>query len=159
MTVRFLKPRLYGTGKDVVARAYAQIEDGIEAVMTILNIGRTRAHALADPQEAREQLAYTEARQLTKAGATVFAEDLALLAGGMFLPMTIDTANCVGKLSAGTARAAGETMAKAIDALSDGKITDPEFAALQSSVDDLLRIALSLRVEIDRQRTTAQAAE
>jgi hypothetical protein len=159
MAVRFMKPRTYGTAKEIVARAYGQVTGGIEAVMTILNIGRTRAHALADPQEPREQIAYAEARQLTKGGAVAFAEDLALLAGGVFVPQACAPGVSIEELTAESARQFGEKLACAVRALANGRLTAREIEKWLRETDDVVRVVTQLRAELnERLHPTATPA-
>lgn len=83
-----LKRRQYGTTKSVVSELFKQA-GGIPKVMEILELGRTRAYDLTDPNSDAD-ITFERVECLTReTDATAAAEHLAFLAGGVFLP--IDT--------------------------------------------------------------------
>ena len=86
MSFKPTKDREFGSTAQVVSRLFAEA-GGVDAVMGLLQLSRTRVYALADPHDKAE-LSLSRAATLTSAtGATAVAEHFALLAGGAFLPL------------------------------------------------------------------------
>lgn len=79
------KPRKPGTTKAVVSALFAEV-GGTDAVGLIIGLSATRTRACADPAEP-DELSFERVRRLTLAsGAHAAAQDLAALAGGVFVP-------------------------------------------------------------------------
>ncbi|MFC7049280.1 hypothetical protein [Emcibacter nanhaiensis] len=88
MSFNPLKRRKYGSTKAVVSELFRQA-GGIPRVMEHLGIGRTRAYDFTDPNKEVE-ISFARVEHLTReTEATIAAEHLAHMAGGVFLP--IDT--------------------------------------------------------------------
>lgn len=86
MSFKPVKIRDYGTSKGVISRLFKQA-GGVPAVMELLGLSRTRVYAFADPNE-QSQISYDRVVTVTReTGATAAAEQLAHLAGGVFLPV------------------------------------------------------------------------
>ncbi len=88
MSFNPLKRRKYGSTKAVVSELFRQA-GGIPQVMEILDIGRTRAYDLTDPNSEAELTLGRVEKLVRETSATVISEHFAFLAGGVFLP--IDT--------------------------------------------------------------------
>lgn len=81
-----LKKRQYGTTKAVISELFKEA-GGIPKIMEVLEIGRTRAYDFTDPNGDAE-LSFERVEEITRAtGATIAAEHLAHLAGGVYLPI------------------------------------------------------------------------
>ena len=81
-----LKKRHYGTTKAVISELFKQA-GGIPKIMEVLNIGRTRAYDFTDPNGDAE-LSFERVEDIVRAtGASIAAEHLAHLAGGVYLPI------------------------------------------------------------------------
>ncbi|WP_321389398.1 hypothetical protein [Emcibacter sp.] len=88
MSFNPLKRRHYGSTKAVVSELFRQA-GGISSVMEILSLGRTRTYDFTDPNKEVE-ISFARVETLTReTDATIAAEHLAHMAGGVFLP--IDT--------------------------------------------------------------------
>lgn len=129
------RKRTPGTLHEVLTRAFAQA-GGVESAADMLP-GRTgkRLYEAATPGlEPRHetQLTYGEARMLTRGhgGVHAFAEDLALLAGGIFLPPIDAGAGTIGAQAGRAGREVGEAMAEVYRSLEDGVFTREEAMAV-----------------------------
>lgn len=129
------KKRTPGSLHEVLAKAFDQ-SGGVKAVADILP-GRTvpRLYEAAseglDPRH-EVQLTLAEARLLARASngkATAFAEDMALLLGGVFLPPIEAGDGPVGAQAGRVGREVGEAMAAIYAALEDGVLTVEEAKA------------------------------
>ena len=90
MSFNPLKRRKYGSTKAVVSELFKQA-GGIPRVMEILEIGRTRAYDLTDPNNDAELSLERVEKLVRETEATVISEHFAFLAGGVFLPIeTLD---------------------------------------------------------------------
>ncbi|MBL4802613.1 MAG: hypothetical protein JKY45_12035 [Emcibacter sp.] len=90
MSFNPLKRRKYGSTKAVVSELFKQV-GGIPRVMEILDIGRTRAYDLTDPNNDAELSLERVERLVRETESTVISEHFAFLAGGVFLPIeTLD---------------------------------------------------------------------
>lgn len=126
------KPRRPGSMEDVLSTAFAQA-GGVKAVADVLP-GRkaARLYEAAGPDAEpnhETRLFYDEVRLLTRAmggRVTAIAEDMALLAGGVFLPPLGENDGCVGAQAGRFGREVGEAMASVFEALADGTITVAE---------------------------------
>lgn len=144
------KRRAAGSLEDVLSHAFAQA-GGVKAAADILP-ERTakRLYEAAGPDaEPRHdcRLFYDEARLLTRASAgrvTALAEDLALLAGGVFLPPLGEGAGAVGAQAGRFGREAGEAMASVYAALEDGTFTQAEAEVALPQIREVLDAAAEL---------------
>lgn len=123
------KKRTPGSLHEVLTKAFEQA-GGVKAVADILP-GRTvpRLYEAAseglDPRH-EVQLTLAEARLLARAShgkATIFAEDMALLLGGVFLPPLAAGGTAVGAQAGRAGREVGEAMTEIYAALEDGVMT------------------------------------
>lgn len=143
-----VKPREYGTTKDVVGRAIAEA-GGAKTVMALLDRSQSVVYAYADPLAERADLTVDQARKLTQfANAKAFAEDFAKLAGGAFLPGTNGEKDSWAAIGALCGKDGAEFQARLLFALSDGAISATEHRALEKETDDLLRAVLEARAKL-----------
>jgi hypothetical protein len=125
-----------------VQAAYEQL-GGVKRVQALLGLGKTETYELADEGRPAEVATYVQARALTAAGATAFAEDLAFLAGGAFIPVPRDEGALAG-LTADMLRQHGETAALLMQALLDGRADRGEALTGMASLHELLVQLLSI---------------
>jgi hypothetical protein len=144
------KPRLPGSLDEVLSRAFAQA-GGVAKAADVLP-GRTakRLYEAASPDAdpSRDtQLMYAEARLLTRSmggRVTAMAEDMALLAGGVFLPALNDSMGTVGGQAGRFGREVGEAMSAVYAALEDGTITKAEAETALLQVREAIEAAAEL---------------
>lgn len=145
---RPFKPREYGETKTVVSDALAQA-GGAKDVAAFLGRSVSVTYGYADAQAERNDMTLDQARRLTRfMGVTVFAEDMAALAGGCFTP-GLPVGDVAVACASTTAADAGRVMSEMLAALADGVLTDTERAALRPYIDRLVRDAVALRNALD----------
>lgn len=132
-----MKRREPGTTKEVVFILIEQT-GGLKCAAFVLDMGHSRVAEFGDPQ-ADAQISYDRVRRLTRAGATAAAEDLAALAGGVFLPMA-PLPRCP---RAAMARSATE-YAELVGAVMTGAATADQVKEL----DDVIRALAEMRVAL-----------
>lgn len=143
------KRRRPGTVHDVITRAFDQA-GGLDAAADMIGRDPKWCHAASDPDVERRRaasLSYEEARTMSRSGeVTVFAEDLALLAGGVFLPPipAAAPAQLQQALASYTAES-GEAVSEIIRRISDGVFDQADARAALPEIDDALRALLALR--------------
>lgn len=143
------KPRQPGSLKEATSLAIGQV-GGARRAMRLLGLSETRTYALADPDEpdliSRERL-----ELLSQEGATAFAERLALLAGGVFLPLP--KLACGPGLQLMTAEAMadfGAMAGKLVAALADGRLDRREARDVSPLLAEALRGIAALNAEVIR---------
>lgn len=106
-----------------------------------------RIYEFCDPA-SEPQISFDAVRRLTEfCGATAAAEDLAALAGGVF--MSIARADDhISELSAKSAQEHGDLMAALMRAVGDGKLDDREARDLLKECDQHLRAVVALRAKL-----------
>jgi hypothetical protein len=123
------KPRKPGSEHDAISRAYHQA-GGRDVVADILDRPRDWIAKSSDPDidgHKQAKLTLREARVLSRlAGVTALAEDLALCAGGTFLPPMGAHTGADGALAAALGQATGEALAELFTALADGHLSPEE---------------------------------
>lgn len=146
MTLR----RTPGSLADVLSRAFQQA-GGVKVVADVLpgrDAKRLYEAAGPDPKPKRDtRMFYDEVRLLTRAfpgRVTALAEDLALCAGGVFLPPLDASAGSVAAQASRFGRETGEAMASIFAALEDGSMTRAEAAEALPLVRDALDAAADL---------------
>ena len=151
-----VKPRGPGTLHEALSRAVDQL-GGPQTAGDVIERSRSWMYAACDPDlppEKAARLSNPEARGLTSAGAPALAEDLALLAGGVFLPPPPDAAPCaVSAALAEFSADSGAAVADMVRALADGLLTRREASRTLGEIDRTLRALCALRA------VTAAAAE
>lgn len=138
------KRRTPGSLQDVLSRAFAQA-GGANAAADVLpgrEAKRLYEAAGPDPDPKRAtRLFYDEARLLTRAypgQLTAFAEDLAILAGGVFLPPMQAGVGAIGAQAGRAGRESGEAMSAIYEALTDGVFTTEEAKAALPQIREVL---------------------
>ena len=134
MSFRPTKPRAYDDTQGVVSRGFDEL--GVKTAAFELGLKLSRTYELADPDKGKAQMSYEQARRLTLAGATAFADDLAALAGG----------RCGAARTCGKARqeSFGEAMAR--EERDHGSAT----ALLMRHADSAERLSAGERDELKR---------
>lgn len=128
------KRRRPGSVHEVISRGYDQA-GGITVAAEVLRRDPKRLYDAANPDaETRHKhpLTYEDARLLTRTArgdVTAFAEDLALAAGGAFIPAFDQTGGKLGLLAARFGQETGEALQHIYAALADGVMTGDEAAA------------------------------
>jgi hypothetical protein len=142
-TFKPVKPRAYGSGKEVAARAVQQC-GGAEEACVILDRSKSTVYGYTDPVETTAHLAYEQARRLTKLGGgkvTALAEDLAQLAGGVFVPLHApDGMSTWADIGALASAEGSQFLQVLIRALSDDRLDAAERARLKRETHDVLRV-------------------
>ncbi len=140
-------PAEYGTDKAVLAAMYEDI-GGPKRAAVVLGYGATKTYDLANPDHPEETVQYRHMRQLTVAGGTAAAEDLAHLAGGVFLPLPKAGEGVLAGLTAEMLRQSGMTAAELMQAMLDGKVTRDEALAGLQSLDELQVLLSTMRAHL-----------
>lgn len=143
-----VKPRAPGSLHHALTRAVNEV-GGLTPASDLLQRSESWLYTAADPDVERRReakLAYEEARTLSRAGATALAEDLALLAGGVFLPPVPDLAPAALQMAvASYAAESGEALAEIIRRAADGEFSKTDATASLKEIDDALRALMSIR--------------
>lgn len=140
-----VKPIDPGQPKSAVRRLFDQA-GGIKRSSVKLQLSQSQTYAFADPGEA-DQISFARVAALTGPDATACAEYLALLAGGVFLPIAPVDAG-VGDLTAQSIREHGEACAELVRALTDQTINGRERTAALSELDQAIRVLVQLRCAV-----------
>jgi hypothetical protein len=149
MNFRPNKPRDPHSAKYYVTRLIDQA-GGTEVVATLLGRAPTRVRAYADEQ-AKEQISYEKVRALTlAAGARACAEDLAFLAGGMFVPDGAGKETLTAYLSRsekehGDFRA---LLCASVEKHGLNSLSEKERGALLAELDDEIRALVGARIKL-----------
>lgn len=135
--------------KAAVRRVFDQ-HGGVKRVAVRLGLKLSQVYALADPG-VDDELTFARAAALTTAEAPALAEYLALLAGGVLLPIAPSSAE-VGALTAESIREHGEACAELVRALTDTEIDDQEKARALAELDESIRVLVQLRCAVASSR-------
>lgn len=136
-----VKPREIGTPKRAMADLFDQL-GGIKRVMVKLQLGHSQTYAFTDPRSP-EEISFAKVAAITEPGATAAAEYLALLAGGVFLPIAPEEAD-INALCADDVKAHGKAIASVVTAMADGQLTRPERLRAREKVLVALRALTGL---------------
>lgn len=140
-----MKPRVYGDTKTVVAAAVGQ-GGGAKAVADFLQRSLSVVYGYTDPLVERSDLSLDQARRMTQyQRVTAFAEDLATLAGGTFVPAAGSADKSISEYTVIANRDVTHLVELLMAALEDGRIDEAEQAVLLPVVDDLHRDVTALR--------------
>lgn len=131
--------------KAAVRRLFDQV-GGIKRVAARLGYrSESQVYAMADGNDPAE-ITFAQVVQLTGPDAPAGAEHLALVAGGVFLP--IPAANtAIGALTGAAMRESGEAAAELIEALAAG-LTPEEATRALPEIDDAVRAWTQLRARV-----------
>jgi hypothetical protein len=120
--------------------------------MLVLDRSRSTVYEYTEETKPLSHLSYDGARRLTRlAGVTVFAEDMAALAGGIFAPIAReDGASRTWSDLGGIATAEfAQFIQVLLRSLTDSKIDARERARLKREVDDVIRIMAEARAKLE----------
>ena len=146
MTFRPVKPREHGSTAEVVGRAYEQIGGAKRAAIVMGGLGLSQTYGYTDPAVRDANISLDQARQLTVAGATSFAEIFALEAGGYFTPGGERSGLGVNELLARAEEAQAQIVANYLRGLEAGK--PPSNRDILKLIDATLRAVAELRAEL-----------
>jgi len=145
---RPVKPRAPGTLHLALTTAINQV-GGLAPAADLIQRSESWLYTAADPDVERRReakLSYEEARTLSREGATALAEDLALLAGGVFLPPPPDAApHVLQHALAAYASESGEALGEIIKRAADGDFSKTDAKCALKEIDEALRALMSLR--------------
>lgn len=145
---RPVKPRAPGSLHSALTRAINEV-GGLAPAADLIQRSESWLYTAADPDVERRReakLSYEEARTLSRAGAVSLAEDLALLAGGVFLPPPPDTALHALQLALSAyAAESGEALGEIIKRAADGDFSKADAKATLKEIDDALRALMTVR--------------
>lgn len=148
------KRRAPGSAHEAIARGFAEA-GGVEAVAAILpSRSPKRLYEVMNPDcvdgDVRP-LSYHEARALTlAAGAHAFAEDLAIAAGGLFVPLPAEDDTPIAVTAARLGVTSGKTLADLFTDLQGGALTPAQARELVGDVRDTARAVALLYAELIR---------
>lgn len=117
---------------------------GIKRTAVKLGLRETQTYAVTDPG-VPDEISFARVAALTSHEAPAGAEYLALLAGGVFLPIECASGADVRGLTAEVAREHGDAIGALIAAMADNRITPSEARSALVEVDDCLRTLCGLR--------------
>jgi hypothetical protein len=147
----------YGSDKAVVQALFNQL-GGVKRAQAVLGLGSSETYLLGAADQPDELASYRQIRQMTAAGGHAAAEDLAHLAGGIFMAMPKGEGLLAG-LTAEMVRQAGETFALLMQAQLDGRVTPDEAPACLESLDLLQRYISASRAHLLRKLGAVPPAE
>lgn len=154
-----MKPRPPGSAVDALVRFFAEIGTvaghdataGAKVSANFLGVSDSYIRKASDPDQP-EDLGFRRVAMLTEHfRARAAAEHLALLAGGLFVPLPAgDASGRFASIGAAASVEFGEAMAelfKAVSAAGPGgqEITAAERRRLAAEIDDVLRVFAELR--------------
>gem|GEM_PF-561550 len=143
-----MKPRTPGSLHHALTRAINEV-GGLSAAADLIQRQDNWLYKAADPdvdERRKATLSYEEARAMCRAGATALAEDLALLAGGFFLPPVPDTAPHALQMAVATyAAESGEALSEILKRAADGDFSPRDATASLKEIDDALRALMAIR--------------
>jgi hypothetical protein len=138
MSVAFrpMKPRASGSTKDVVTRLVDE-SGGLKEAAFRLERGVSVVAAYTDPDHP-QHINYDQVRRLTGPESTAAAEDLASLAGGVFLPL-VGVECTFQQAIAASAIEQGELVAAVIQAQQDGRICALDRSVVSKAIEQVMR--------------------
>lgn len=140
--------------KHAVRRLYEQL-GGVKRAAIRLGLKKSQTYDLADVDRAADAT-WAQICALTGPDAPAAAEYLALLAGGVFLPVPRPDSE-VAELTAETMREYGEASADLVRKLAGGLSADEAASAL-APIDEALRAIVRLRQAVAEVSTGGSAA-
>ena len=146
MRFRPYKPSRGPSPKSAIAAGMIEA-GGPAALVGRLKRKRSVVYAYADPDH-KTHAPFDAVCDLVAAGARAPVAHLAAIAGGVFMPGRQEAGSLVDLLSR-AARAAGETQARAIASLADGKIDAVEGADLAETIDREIAALTGARAQLD----------
>ncbi|WP_439611482.1 phage regulatory CII family protein [Reyranella sp.] len=128
--------------KAAVRRVYEQL-GGVKRAAIRLGRGKTQTYDYAS-MERPDELTFTQACALTGAESPALAEYLAMLAGGVFLPVACTAADAL-QLTAEAVRQNGEAMGAIVAGVQDGTLDAAEARTALVELDEAIGGLCSLR--------------
>ena len=128
--------------KAAVRRVYEQL-GGIKRAAIRLGRGKTQTYDYASMERA-DELTFSQVCALTGAESPALAEYLAMLAGGVFLPVSCKADDAL-KLTADAVRQHGEAMGAIVAGVQDGTLDATEARAALVELDEAIGGLCSLR--------------
>ena len=143
-----MKPRTPGSLHHALTRAINEV-GGLSSAADLIQRQDNWLYKAADPdvdERRKATLSYEEARTLSRSGAVALAEDLALLAGGVFLPPIADAAPKALQMALSVyATESGEALAEIIRRAADGDFSGRDAEASLKEIDEALRALMAVR--------------
>ncbi len=150
MVFKPYKHRDYASTKDVVTRLIDQA-GGVKRAAHILDRSSTQTTAYSDPDND-DQITLDMVRRLVEtSGATAPAEDLAALAGGIFMSVHPEAGDC-DTLLARSSKEWGDLCSLVLEAHAKGKTAKLERPDILKELDSLIRTLVSARTQINNER-------
>lgn len=147
---RTIKPREPGSTKDVVSRLFDEA-GGIKRVAFALGKGLSVTQAYADPQH-RTEITFDQVRRLTSDQAIAAAEDLAAIAGGVFVPGIVP-ADALPILGAKAAEEWGQYIAAMLVAYADGRLCDRDRPRVREELNEAIAALVAVRARLISEET------
>lgn len=123
---------------------------GPKRVAITLGCGESTVYAYADPHVS-DEITFARVAALTGPGATAAAVYLALLGGGVFLPIP-SAATPIGELTAQAMKQHAEACAEIVKAMADGVMTDDERPTAIRELDEAIAALVQLRQAVAKPR-------
>lgn len=142
------KRREHGTLHATLQRAVDEL-GGAEKAGDVIRRAPDWVYSATDPFRAegkKATLTWADARDLARAGATSIAEDMALLAGGVFMPPVPASAPCAlhGVLATYLTEHA-QAVSEVIQRAADGVVDVEDAKASLPEIDEALQAFMALR--------------
>lgn len=145
--MRPMKPRSPGTLHAAVRSAAEEL--GYQTAADLVERSESWVHSAGDPDRDPNKaanLTYAQARAWSRGGATALASDLAVLAGGAFLPVSIDPdLDAAHAAVAAFSLESGEAVSAIVQCVADGKLCAADARKSIPQIDDALRALMALR--------------
>lgn len=147
-----IKPRAYGSTKELVGRAVKQA-GGVDEVCVILDRSKSTVYGFTDDAEPHSNLTFDMARRLTKLGnVTALAEDLAAQARGLFVPLQpVEGASTWPDIGALASSEFSQFIQLLIRAVGDRRVDANERVRLKREIDDVLRVMAQARAKLEEE--------
>lgn len=136
---------LHRAAKDCLAELFRE-NGGHKCVIDRFGFSLQRAYRITGHNHD-DSLSIWRAAALSSPKATAVARWFATLCGGVFVPMAVRAGDALA-LVAASARANGNAVAEAIEALADKVVTPREAAAVVKSIDAAIADLASLRASV-----------
>lgn len=128
--------------KAAIRRVYDQL-GGVKRAAIRLGRGKTQTYDYAS-MERTDELTYAQACALTGTESPALAEHLALLAGGVFVPVSCKADDAL-QLTADAVRQHGEAMGAIVAGIQDGSLDAAEARTALVELDEAIGGLCSLR--------------
>ena len=150
-----VKPIDPGLPKAAVRRLFDQA-GGVKRAAVKLQLSQSQTYTFADPGEP-DEISFARVAALSGPDTTAGAEYLALLAGGVFLPIAAPNAS-LGDLTADSICQHGEACAELVRALTDQTIDPKEKGSALRELDEAIAALVRLRARVVAEGVTGPKA-